>query len=160
MPHNHTKASTIVFSKRYPFADWPNREIPLVAAGVYAIWHNDTLIYCGMSGREISKAQTAGKTRYGLTTRLASHASGRLSGDQFCVYVANRLIIPSLTPDDLPKFASGEYRLDYKTKDFIHDHLEYQYVVVETSVEAYRIENEGRGGKLFEQKPLLNPLAD
>ena len=91
MPHNHTKASTIVFSKRYPFADWPNREIPLVAAGVYAIWHNDTLIYCGMSGRKISKAQTAGKTRYGLTTRLASHASGRLSGDQFCVYVANRI---------------------------------------------------------------------
>lgn len=149
-----------MFSKRYQFANWPNREIPLVAAGIYAIWHNDTLIYCGMSGCEISKVQTAGKTRYGLITRLASHASGRLSGDQFSVYIANRLIIPSLTPEDLPKFASSEYRLDYKTKDFKHDDLEYQYVVIETSVEAYRIENEARSGKLFEQKPLLNPLAD
>jgi len=43
-----------------------------------------------MSGREIdTKTKTLPK-KYGLVTRLNSHASGRLSGDQLCVYVANR----------------------------------------------------------------------
>jgi hypothetical protein len=74
------------------------------------------------------------------------------------VYVANRLIIPSLTPEDLPKYASGAYRLDYKTKDFIREHLNYQYVVVATSAEASRIESEARSGESLQQKPLLNPL--
>jgi len=61
-------------------------------------------LYCGMSGRSIENARKAGKKKYGLITRLNSHASGRLSGDQFCVYVANRLVIPSITSDMLPQF--------------------------------------------------------
>ena len=77
------------FSKRYRFADWPNVSIPLVAAGTYAIWDKDLLVYCGMSGRGIEKAVADDKKKYGLVTRLNSHASGRLSGDQFCVYVAD-----------------------------------------------------------------------
>lgn len=77
------------FSPLHRFAEWPNSEIPAVAAGVYAIWEAETLIYCGISGRELEKASD--KQRYGLVTRLHSHANGRLSGDQFCVWVANRL---------------------------------------------------------------------
>lgn len=146
------------FSQRYKFSDWPNRDIPLVAAGVYAIWHDDKLIYCGMSGREIEKATKDNKKKYGLITRLNSHAQGRLSGNQFCVYVANRLVIPTLSANDLSKFATGEYRLDYMTKSYIHNNLEYQYLIVETSTEAYRIEDKARAGKLFNQKPLLNPI--
>ena len=47
------------FSPRFPFAAWPNPAIPAVAAGVYAIWKDRELIYCGMSGREIdTKAKT------------------------------------------------------------------------------------------------------
>ena len=116
------------FSKRFKFSEWPNRDIPLVAAGVYAIWHGDELIYCGMSGRKIEKAVKNNKKKYGLITRLNSHASGRLSGNQFCVYVANRLVIPTLTTDDLSKFSTGEYKLDYRA----------------------------RSGVLFNQNPLLN----
>src|SRR5215470_1721610 len=99
------------FSRRHRFADWPNQEVPFVAAGVYVVWDGDTLIYCGMSGREFEKI-TAERAKFGLFTRLASHASGRLSGDQFCVYVANRLVIPSLKPEQLAKFATGELNLD------------------------------------------------
>ena len=62
-----------------------------------------------MSGRDIENAKLQGKKKYGLVTRLHSHASGRLSGDQFCVYVANRLVIPSLKPEDLPKTSSTEF---------------------------------------------------
>ncbi|KZZ78037.1 hypothetical protein A3765_08455 [Oleiphilus sp. HI0130] len=111
-----------------------------------------------MSGRQIEKAKPNGSKKIGLITRLNSHASGRLSGDQFCVYVANRLVIPELSPTDLPKFASGELKLDALTKSFIHDHLEYQYIIAQTSSEAYAIEKQARKGELFGQRPILNPL--
>lgn len=146
------------FSPRHRFADWPNDDIPAVAAGVYAIWDQQTLIYCGMSGREIEKA--ADKSRYGLVTRLHSHASGRLSGDQFCVYVANRLVIPSLTPDQLPRFASGELSLDRLTKAYIHSKFDYQYVIVGASEEAYSLERRCCSGVVFGARPLLNPARE
>lgn len=57
--------------------------------------------------RQYEKAVTDARTKHGLLTRLASHASGRLSGNQFCVYVANRLVIPSLVPDQLIKFGQA-----------------------------------------------------
>ena len=65
----------------------------MVSAGVYVVWQGDLLIYAGMSGRQIEK--NLGKKKYGLITRLDSHAKGRLSGDQFNVYVANRLVVPN-----------------------------------------------------------------
>ena len=111
-----------------------------------------------MSGRQIEKAIEQGKSKYGLVTRLNSHASGRLSGDQFCVYVANRLVIPQLKAEDLAKFATGEFKLDTMTKKYIHDHFEYQYVIVGSSSEAYDIEDKARRGELFGIKPFLNPL--
>jgi len=147
------------FSERYRFADWPNQAIPLVAAGTYAIWDKDLLVYCGMSGRRIEKAIEEGKKKYGLITRLNSHASGRLSGDQFCVYVANRLVIPTLSKDDLPKFRDGELRLDTLTKKYIRDRLDYQYLVTDSSRAAYETESLARCGETFGVKPLLNPLG-
>ena len=124
------------FSPRHKFSTWPNPDLPPVAAGVYAVWDQQKLIYCGMSGREFEKAVAAAKPRFGLVTRLASHASGRLSGDQFCVYVANRLVVPSMTPEQLPKFASGELSLDKLTKAYIHERLEYQFAFAESSAQA------------------------
>ncbi len=61
-------------NRRYNFYDWPNPDIPMVSAGVYAIWNDDVLIYCGMSGRELDKAIAQGKRKYGLVNRLNSHA--------------------------------------------------------------------------------------
>ncbi len=57
--------SMVTFSQRYRFSDWPNKAIPKVSAGVYTIWNEDDLFYCGMSGRDIEGAiacQTAPKT--------------------------------------------------------------------------------------------------
>ena len=105
------------FSPRHRFSDWPNLDVPAVAAGVYVVWDGDTLIYCGMSGREFDKAVASAKVKFGLVTRLASHASGRLSGDQFCVYVANRLVIPSLTRPT-GQVWHGELNLDSLTKAY------------------------------------------
>ena len=145
------------FSPRHKFSDWPNSEVPAVAAGVYAVWEGESLIYCGMSGREFEKAVASAKVKFGLVTRLASHASGRLSGDQFCVYVANRLVIPSLTPEQLPQFGTGELDLDTLTKKYINERLEYQFAFVRTSTEAYAPEKRCREGATFGVKPLFNP---
>jgi hypothetical protein len=150
-------ATSFEFSPRFRFADWPNPSVPVLAAGVYVIWHGDAFVYCGMSGREFAKAQLAQRKKYGLITRLASHASGRLSGDQFCVYVANRLVLPRLGLDELRKFASGEHTLDRLTKAYIHQHFEYQFAVVDTSKQAYEFEMKIRSGTVFGLKPLLNP---
>jgi hypothetical protein len=146
------------FSDKYRFADWPDSDLPRVAAGVYAVWDDSRLLYCGMSGRQIEQAIADRKELYGLFTRLRSHASGRLSGDQFCVYVANRLVIPSLAQEDLPRFATGELKLDQLTKAFIHEHLAYQYVVLDSSKAAYELESKARRGEVFGERPLLNPL--
>ncbi len=134
------------FSRRHKFSDWPNAEVPAVAAGVYVVWDGETLIYCGMSGREFEKALGSQKLKFGLVTRLASHASGQLSGDQFCVYVANRLVIPSLKPDQLAQFATGDLTLDSLTRAYINDRLEYQFAFVETSADAYALESAAAQG--------------
>jgi hypothetical protein len=144
-----------IFSKRYWFRDWPNRVIPAVAAGVYVVWRGDDLIYAGMSGKDIEKKQQ--KRKYGLVTRLSSHASGRLSGDQMNVYVANRFVVPEIDAAQQAQFAAGTLRLDTLTRQYIHEHLEYQYLVVERSAEAYALERLCRCGHIFEQRPYLNP---
>lgn len=146
------------FSRRFRFADWPNPEVPAVAAGVYAVWDGKILVYCGMAGRELENAVITAKPKYGLFMRLASHASGRLSGDQFCVYVANRLVIPALTQAQLNEFSAGDLNLDTLTKSYIQERLEYQFAELPSSELAYEAEKVCRSGKYFGVKPILNPL--
>lgn len=142
---------------RYRFREWPNGDVPDVAAGVYAVWRDDDeLVYVGMSGRSLESY--TGTRRYGLWTRLSAHTAGRLSGDQFCVYVANRYVIPLLTTEQLPLFATGELRLDSLTKQYIRDHLSYSFVVVDSSAKAHELERKSRRGEGLETKPTLNPL--
>lgn len=146
------------FSELVPFANWHPSLVPAVAAGVYAIWESDKLIYCGMSGRSFDPAIAATKSRHGLVTRLNSHASGRLSGDQFCVYVANRMVIPQLNNSQLASFATGELTLDQLTKRYIRERLSFQFTTTSTSEEAYALEAACRNGSVFGSTPFLNPL--
>ena len=147
----------MTYSRRFRFADWPNAEVPTSTAGAYVIWERDRLIYCGMSGRQLNHPDAAIGKQCGLLTRLNSHASGRLSGDQFCVYVANRLIVPDLALEDLPKFRSGDVSLDKLTRQYIRERLEYQFACVASGKEAFALERECRSGKTFGVRPLLNP---
>jgi len=145
------------FSARYPFKDWPNGDIPPVAAGVYLIWDGEDLIYVGMSGRQIEK--NLHKRRYGLYNRLQAHASGRLSGDQFCVYVANRLVIPNLTQKQLGQFRDGDINLDILTREYVQQ-LDYQFCVVNGSKEAFSLEEACKQGAFEGKMPLLNPAIN
>ena len=47
--------------------------------------------------------------------------------------------------------------LDSLTKQYIRDHLEYQFIIVDSSKKAYEIERKARRGEVFGEKPLLNP---
>jgi hypothetical protein len=65
-------------------------------------------------------------------------------------------VIPSLVPEQLVKFGTGELRLDSLTKAYIYERFEYQFAIVATSKDAYALEAQCRAGILFGVKQLLN----
>jgi hypothetical protein len=148
----------------YRFGDWPNMAVPVVAAGVYTIWMEASLIYVGMAGRSLTEAMIAARregqptVRIGLASRLGSHASGRRSGDQFCVYVADRLVLATLAEDQIASISAGTLSLDALVRSFVRDRLSYRFVETASGELAYRIERRVQEGDLAGHgKPLLNP---
>jgi hypothetical protein len=149
--------------ERYSFRDWPNDQVPARAAGVYAIWRSQELLYVGMSGRGAQAEDFVvppGEERRakGLWTRLNSHASGRRSGDQFNVYVCDRFVVPALTPDQQRAIGEGRLLLDQMTKAFIHAHLTYSFIACRDGAEALVVERDVRRGRCSAGRPFLNPL--
>ena len=144
--------------KLFSFSDWPNEEIPRVSVGVYTIWRGQQLIYVGYSGRNLRPHEIkAAKKPKGLLTRLKSHRTGLRSGDQFCLYVCDRFIIPVLDTETQQRLAVGERLLDGLTRKFIRGELSYRFITTEGSEAARRIESQVREGFLNAGKPLLNP---
>ena len=134
-------AADLTRGPAYSFANWPNASVPTFGAGVYAIWHNDgRFIYVGMSERGITAETTHRNTPQGIYTRLQSHASGRRSGDQFCVYVADRLVLPTLSQEDITAVASGRHQIDAFVRRYIHENLSYRFVVLPDGAAAYAVE--------------------
>jgi len=88
---------------------------------------------------------------------LNSHASGRRSGDQFCIYVFDRLVLPTLTAEDLKAVGAGDLSCDEIVKKFIRDRLSCRFVVVEDAAEARKIEAVVRAKGLAGRRPFLNP---
>jgi hypothetical protein len=146
------------------FQEWPNQQVPKRAAGVYTVWEGDRLLYVGMSGRALTtedlEVSDGGWIRpKGLWTRLNTHASGRRSGDQFCVYVGDRFVVPGLTPSQQQQLAAGTLSLDSLIRAFVHERLSYRFVITADGTEALSREREVRRGSLSVGKPYLNPLA-
>jgi hypothetical protein len=138
--------------------------LPLVAAGCYTIWdEGGRLIYAGMAGRSLTRESIAEKrlrakvTTTGLRDRLRAHRSGRRSGDQFCVYAFDRLVLPSLSPEAIAAAAAGECRLDDDVQAFIQAHLSYRWCETVDGIQAYRLEATLVTGGLNGCLPLLNP---
>src|SRR4029077_11533254 len=97
------------------FADYATLTaiIPGSGAGVYTIWDDaDGLVYAGIAGRN-----PAGR---GLASRLRSHASGRRSGDQFCVYVADHYVLPELTREQVEAIRDSRLSMDSLVREKIH----------------------------------------
>lgn len=143
------------------FGDAFSEHLPTVAAGVYTVWRGTEFIYVGMAGHSLTReaiAKLQGDEAKGLRDRLASHASGRRSGDQFCIYICDRFIIPELTPSELQELAAGARWLDSRTCNFIRSHLQYRIVVTGDGAEARALEDRIRDEGLPQAgRPLLNP---
>ena len=95
------------------------------------VWDGDRLLYVGMSARamaaeDLEVSPNGRVVAKGLWTRLNAHASGRRSGDQFCVYVCDRFVVPALTPSQQQQLAAGGLSLDDLTRGFIRDRLAYR----------------------------------
>ena len=158
MPVFNPDVTELSYGPAYSFASWPNPAVPTFGAGVYTIWHNDDrFIYVGMSGRGMTAETVRRNTPQGLYTRLQSHASGRRSGDQFCVYVADRLVLPALSQDDITAIASGRHHMDAFVRRYIHENLSYRFKILTDGRAAYAVEAEIKSGKWKHGRPLLNP---
>jgi hypothetical protein len=110
-----------------------------------------------MSGRGITAETIRRNTPQGLHTRLQSHASGRRSGDQFCVYVADRLVLPTLSQQDIAAIASGRHQMDAFVLRYIHENLFYRFVMLSDGATAYIIEAVIKSGEWQYGRPLLKP---
>ena len=148
----------------YRFADWPNPAVPNGRIGVYTVWHEDQLVYVGMAGRALSPggavAEPASGRLTGIRGRLASHASGRRSGDQFCVDVFDRLILPALSRGQIDDAAREELSLDGLIRQLIRHSLSYRFTLLEDAATARAVERQIQREGLAGQLPLLNPLLE
>jgi hypothetical protein len=158
MPVSAIDYNSLINGPIYSFAEWPNASVPAFGAGVYSIWHSDgRFIYVGMSGRGITAETSRRNTPQGIYTRLQSHASGRRSGDQFCVYVADRLVLPTLSQEDITAIASGRHQLDAFVRRYIHENLGYRFWMMPDGASAYTAEAVIKSGAWGHGRPLLNP---
>ena len=91
--------------------------------------------------------------------RLNSHASGRRSGDQFLIYVCDRLVLPRLG-NRIAEIADGSLSLDRETKDYVRTNLGFRWLAMDDPKAAYALERALQSGEHDPPgKPLLNPLA-
>ena len=149
--------SELVDGHLHTFNSWPVTAVPKGPPGVYAIWKGIEFLYVGISWREPTLT-SSGMSR-GLWGRLDSHASGRRSGDQFCIYVCDRFVLGELTNEQIQEITAGRGSLDSLTRDFIRSHLSYRFVNTSTGAQARAIEAEiRRNGLNGHGRPLLNPL--
>jgi hypothetical protein len=79
--------------------------------------------------------------------RRHCHASGRRSGDQFCVYVADRLVLPTLSQEDITAIASGRHQMDAFVRKYIHENLCYRFVMLPDGAAAFAAEAAIKNGE-------------
>lgn len=140
----------------HQFGAWPAKDLEVGPSGVYTIWMGSTFLYVGMSWTH--RTATGNSTAKGVFGRLASHASGRRSGDQFCIYICDRFVIPQLDRTDLAALADGQRILDGRTRQFIAEHLSFRVMLTANGHDARSIETTVRRlGLPRAGRPLINP---
>ena len=133
------------------FSDWPEQSLAVQnAVGAYTIWEDHRYIYAGMAGRN-----GVG----GLYSRLGSHCrTGRRSGNQFLVYIADRIVLRTLTAEQMHGISDGTLSLDALVRDCVRERFSYRYVLTDNAAEARALEQRARCGELTAGRPFLNPL--
>ena len=159
---NNTTLQSLEIGVAYSFGDWPNQSVSRVAIGAYTVWENDRFLYVSSAGENLTmhrviELREHSNQRRGLYERLASHAYGRRGGDQFCLYVCDRLVLPSLTAQEIAQIARGDLLLDDLTRRYVRELLTYRFIEVDEISTARRIEKAITSGALTVGRPFLNP---
>jgi hypothetical protein len=125
-------------------------EIPTKGAGIYTVWDEDgKLVYVGVAGRNPNST--------GLARRLHSHASGRRSGDQFCVYVADHYVLPELTRHQIDTIAASELPMDALVREKVQRSFGFRIATTDTYTTALAVEKWIKSGNARCGPPRLNP---
>ena len=114
---------------------------------LYSIFLNNEFIYIGRCG--VTNFQHF---------RLNSHRSGRRSGDQFCIYIQDYYVLPSLIKtlkENKEEYVFEKGRLDREVGNFIRENLRLKYLSVQKD-DVVDLENRIREGK-YGRFPKLNP---
>ena len=114
---------------------------------LYSIFHNEEFIYIGRCG--VTNFQHF---------RLNSHRSGRRSGDQFCIYIQDYYVLPSLIntlKESKEEYVFEKGKLDREVGNFISENLRLKYLSVQKD-DVVDLENRIREGK-YGRTPKLNP---
>ncbi len=139
------------------FHEWPPTDFTVGPSGVYTIWNGPEFLYVGMAWQHRGDTNEKAKGVFG---RLASHASGRRSGDQFCIYICDRYVIPHLTDDELRQLGNGARILDQRTRDYIRTTLTYRVVFTDSGAHARELEHHiRRHGLPAAGHPAINPAT-
>jgi len=150
--------TTLSSGQVFRFADWPCGDVPNTGAIVYTIWNRkNEFIYVGMSGRQQANQTNSSGKRRGPWARLASHASGQRSGDQFCIYVCDRLVLSSLH-NRISEIASGDLSLNVATRGYVKTNLGFRWAKMDSGRAALDLERKIQKGETICGKPLLNPI--
>ena len=133
------------------FADWPCGAVPRKGAIVYTIWdRSGGFIYVGQSAPKPER-------RRGPYDRLDQHCRGHRNRDKFCVYVCDRLVLPTLTRDQIGEIAAGTLSLDALIGTYVQAHFGFRWVSCADRAAALALETRIKEGALGCGRPLLNP---
>jgi hypothetical protein len=147
---------SLTSGRSYPFSEGLHADLSLAKAGVYAIWRGLECLYVAIAGPGLDLTIDH-KHMSGIRDRLGSHRYGRRSGDQFGVYLCDKLVLPLLTSEPIKEIAEGELSMDAMTRVHIHQYLSYRFALVSNFAEAIAIETTFAGGSTTIWKPLFNP---
>ena len=131
-------------TSRISFGEDPRTHIPKTGSIIYSVWdYDEKFIYIGISGLQKSLEKRE------PLSRMIAHASGKRSGDQFCIYIHDFFVIPELIQKGIYTPLRGE--LDQLTKSYIHDNLYYRFISFQSDDSdevVRRLENKIKNGEI------------
>ena len=150
---------SLLFDLNTPPTSFFNTEIeniPEYGSIIYTVWNRQNeFIYVGIGGVNNGVSLKNRNPR----SRINQHASGRRSGDQFCVYVQDFFVVPEIVESG--NYIAERGLLDRLTKEYIHKNLSYRFIVFqdEDSIQVVRgLESVIRSGVNGFGIPFLNGI--
>ena len=127
-------------------------KIPEYGSILYAVFlDKKEFIYIGIGGVAGSTARSRDPR-----SRTLEHTSGRRSGDQFCIYIQDFYVIPTLLNEE---YRPQKEYLDRLVKEFVKSRLSFRFVVFQSedsNLIVRKLEREIQEGIYLNMKPSIN----